>query len=255
MANSNLRGPQNDRQIPQTQPDVERYPPQLPPPNERPWQQRYSATHPQNVDQYIDDDDETENNALYELSELCASAGRLEMNVGYGDEDHEEHNSSWNPVRFWIQVHTKEEWQASLEVHDQDGKTALHIACQHQPPLDVMDHLVHADSSTSKLLEIQDVFGWTPLHYLCSLSAPPDVVQLIAEMCSEAKLLVTNKGLTPLHLALIGPFRDYPDVIATLASKGASRKVDEQGLLVRLLHAGRSLFCRIWIFLNSQGVE
>jgi hypothetical protein len=196
--------------------------------------------HPQNVDQHFDDDDETEYNPLYELYDLCASAGQLKINVIYGDEDHEEHNSSWNNVRVWIQTHT--ELKASLEVRDGDGKTALHIACEHQPPLDVMCNLLYVHSSTPKLLEIQDIFGWTPLHYLCALSAPPEVVQLIAEMCSEAKLLTTNKGSTPLHFALIGPFREYPDLIATLASTGASRNVDTQGMLVRVFHAGRN-FC------------
>jgi hypothetical protein len=107
---------------------------------------------------------------------------------------------------------------------------------------ELMCNLLYAHASTPKLLEIPDIFGWTPLHYLCVFSAPPEVVQFVAEMCSEAKLLTTNKGLTPLHLAFIGPFREYPDSIAILASTGASRVVDKQAMLVRVFHAGRHYF-------------
>jgi ankyrin repeat protein len=177
-------------------------------------------------------DSDDEHNTLFELTELCATAGRLELNVEQSDQDYIEHNLSWNPVRQWLETHSiEEELIPALQIRDQNGKTAVHFVCQHQPPMDIVDYLLNAHPSS---FQAQDVCGWTALHYACASSAQPSVLQSIAEEWSEAKVALTDKGLTPLHLALIGPFREHsPDLIATLASTGASRIVDNQGLLVR----------------------
>jgi hypothetical protein len=180
------------------------------------------------VDVYESDD---ERDTLFELAELCASAGRLKLNVEYSDQDFIEHNLSWNPVRQWLQTHAiEEELIPAMQIRDENGKTAAHFSCQHQPPMDIMDYLLNACPSS---FQAQDVFGWTALHYACAFAAPPSVLQSIAEAWSEGKVTLNSRGLTPLHLALIGPFREFPDLIATLASTGASRIGDNQGLLVR----------------------
>jgi hypothetical protein len=178
-----------------------------------------------------DTDSDDEHDVLFELAELCATAGRLERNVDLSDQDYIDHDLSWNPVRQWLQTHSiEEELLPALQIRDENGKTAVHFLCQHQPPMDIMDYLLNAYPSS---FQAQDVCGWTALHYACAFSAPSSVLQSIAEAWSKAKVTKTIRGLTPLHLALIGPFREYPDVIATLASTGASRIVDNQGLLVR----------------------
>ena len=171
--------------------------------------------------------------ALFELSELCATSGRLELNGNHTEEDYIEHDLSWNRVREWLQNHSPEHLFPYLQARDEYGKTALHFAAQNQPPMDIMEYLMHAilNSGHPQLLEAQDAFLWTPLHYACAFAAPIAVLQSLAEYRDSAKLLTTNKGLTPLHLALIGPIRDAPDIIAILASNGATKIADQQGLL------------------------
>ena len=81
-------------------------------------------------------------------------------------------------------------------------------------------------------MESIDIFHWSPLHYACAFAASQSVLQLIAETYGVSKTLQTNRGLTPLHLALFGPFRDFSDAIAVLASTGAASIPDDDGILV-----------------------
>ena len=97
-----------------------------------------------------------------------------------------------------------------------------HRPGQQQQPL---PHLV--------LLEAQDRNGWTPLHYSCAhAAAAAPVVQTLAEYRLPTKLVQTEMGMTPLHLALIGTIREYSDLIVTLTSTGACFAKDGAGMLV-----------------------
>lgn len=192
-----------------------------------------------------------------ELYDLCYVAGRLERNVEFTDADYVEHDLSWDPVREWLQNHATEHVLTSLEFRDDQKKTALHIACERQPPMDIIDYLLSLLSSSSSvpsnaglpqyqnqqqfgqqqpyltLLETQDEKGWTPLHHACANAAAAPVVQTLAEYWPPTKLVQTETGMTPLHVALISPLREYPELVATLASTGACFAKDEEGVLVR----------------------
>lgn len=160
---------------------------------------------------------------------LCNEAGTLQMNKDHTEQDYIEHDLSWNAVRSWLESHHVSDLQLALEVRDNKGRTAMHCACQNQPPLDVIAHILQYCPAC---LQATDLFDWSPLHYACAFAASPSVLQLIAETYGAAKTIQTNRGLTPLHLALIGPFRDFSDSIAVLASTGAASIADDEGILV-----------------------
>lgn len=163
------------------------------------------------------------------LATLCSEAGTLEMNKDHTEQDYMDHDLSWNEVRRWLEHHSPDDLQLALETRDRMGRTALHFACQNQPPLDIIAHILQLCPSS---LEAIDGSGLSPLHCACAHAAAPSVLQLIAETWSPAKIMKTDRGLTPLHLALKGPFRDFSDTIAILASTGAASIPDNEGILV-----------------------
>lgn len=164
------------------------------------------------------------------LLDLCKVAGLVNMDrESFTEEEYTEHDLSWNQVRNWLQLHSAQDLFLAMECRDDRGRTAIHCACQHKPPLDVVAFIIqHCPQS----LQSTDVFDWLPLHYACAFSAAPVVVQQIAETYKEAKVAFTNRGLTPLHVALIGPLRNFGDMITSLASSGASQMADNDGILV-----------------------
>jgi ankyrin repeat protein len=84
---------------------------------------------------------------------------------------------------------------------DDFGSTPLHIACQRNPPLEIIQALLVAcpQAATDK-----DILGNTPLHVAASNpeTNPAIVRALLQVYCPIAISIIKNKeGLTALHMA------------------------------------------------------
>ena len=73
-----------------------------------------------------------------------------------------EAEQSWQPVREWLSSHNAEEVRAACEQRGESGLTALHFACRHCPPPDVVDVFLSIAADTAQW---PDSFGWLPIHY------------------------------------------------------------------------------------------
>lgn len=76
------------------------------------------------------------------------------------EESRMQAEKSWEPVREWLATHTAEEVQAAAEQRGESGLTALHFACRHDPPFDVIDVLLSIAVETAQW---PDSFGWLPV--------------------------------------------------------------------------------------------
>jgi hypothetical protein len=135
---------------------------------------------------------------------------------------------SWQPVRQWLSSHSAEEVRAASQQKGEGGLTALHFACRHVAPIDVVDVLLAIAADT---VSWPDSFGWLPIHYACASGSDSEVVKALAEFYPESKTAVDRRGRTPLHFAL-GDRPASPDVILILSSSGAAGFPDEIGMLV-----------------------
>lgn len=75
----------------------------------------------------------------------------------------------------------------------------IHIACEHDASVAVLDVLVRAYPEG---LTKPDIDGNLPIHYACALESPESAMYLL-EACPDESVTTTNKkkGQTPLHLA------------------------------------------------------
>jgi ankyrin repeat protein len=144
------------------------------------------------------------------------------------EQSRAEAEKSWQPVREWLSSHSAEEVRAAAEQRGESGLTALHFACRHVPPLDVVDVFLSIAQDT---VAWPDSFGWLPVHYACASGSDAEVVKALAENYPESKTTVDRRGRTPLHFAL-GDKPASPDVIFVLSSTGAAAYPDEIGMLV-----------------------
>ncbi|GAX19398.1 hypothetical protein FisN_4Lh378 [Fistulifera solaris] len=142
-------------------------------------------------------------------------------------ESHIEAEESWHPVREWLSSRNAIEVRAAAEQRGESGLTALHFACRHVPPLDVIDVLLSIAADTVRW---PDSFGWLPIHYLCASGSSAEVIKALADAYPESKTAVDRRGRTPLHFAL-GDKPASPDVIFLLSSSGAAKLPDEIGML------------------------
>lgn len=149
-----------------------------------------------------------------------------------------EAEESWQPVREWLSSHNAEEVRLAAEQRGESGLTALHFACRHVPPLDVIDVFLSIASDT---VQWPDSFGWLPIHYAAASGSGSQVMKALAEAYPESRTTVDRRGRTPLHFAL-GDRPASPDVIFLLASSGAASYPDEIGMLVRTRHDRFSLY-------------
>jgi Ankyrin repeats (3 copies) len=139
-----------------------------------------------------------------------------------------EAEQSWQPVREWLSSHNAEEVRAAAEYRGESGLTALHFACRHVPPLDVIDVFLSIALDT---VQWPDSFGWLPIHYASASGSDCEVIKALAEAYPESKTTVDRRGRTPLHFAL-GDKPASPDIIFLLSSSGAPSYPDEIGMLV-----------------------
>ena len=138
-----------------------------------------------------------------------------------------EAEKSWEPVRDWLANHTAEEVRAAAEQRGESGLTALHFACRHDPPFEVIDVLL---SIAFETVQWPDSFGWLPIHYACASGSDSEVIKALAEAFPESKTTVDRRGRTPLHFAL-GDKPASPDIIFLLSGTGAAGFADEIGML------------------------
>lgn len=143
-------------------------------------------------------------------------------------ESHIEAEESWQPVREWLSSRNAQEVQAAAEQRGESGLTALHFACRHVPPLDVIDVLLSIAADTVRW---SDSFGWQPIHYASASGSSAEVIKALADAFPESKTTADRRGRTPLHFAL-GDKPASPDVIFLLSSTGAAKLPDEIGMLV-----------------------
>ncbi|XP_034555701.1 NF-kappa-B inhibitor epsilon [Notolabrus celidotus] len=111
---------------------------------------------------------------------------------------------------------------ASLELQDQDGNTALHVACQHGQTECATE--MTRDVSPSKLapvLETQNWRGLTCLH-LAALNRHHHIMKLLMKKGADLNIQEGTSGKTALHLAV--ELHDITSV-KLLLSRGAN--VDE----------------------------
>lgn len=73
----------------------------------------------------------------------------------------------------------------------------IHIACEHDAPVAVLNVLV--DAYPEGLVKT-DKAGNLPIHYACSLQSPESAMSLL-KACPESVTAKNKKGQTPLHLA------------------------------------------------------
>ena len=137
---------------------------------------------------------------------------------------------SWNSVREWIQTHSPEEFREAAEQRDDVHKTALHFACQQQPPIDIIDSFLNVAADT---VQWPDSNEYLPIHYACAFGAEAQVIKNLAEAYPESKTTVDKRGRTPLHffLGIQAQNSDSPDIVALLSNTGAASYPTEEGIL------------------------
>lgn len=146
------------------------------------------------------------------------------------EESKFEAEQSWESVREWLSSHSAEEVRAAAEQRGDSGLTALHFACRHNPPLEVVEVLLSIAGDTSRW---PDAFGWLPIHYACASGSDSAVIQALVESYPESKTATDHRGRTPLHFAL-GDKPATPEIIFLLSSSGAAGYKDDIGMLVSL---------------------
>jgi len=171
--------------------------------------------------------DESSAPDLLLLNLYCARAKAPKEDT---DAARQEAAASWQPVREWLSMHTAQEVRAAAEQRGDGGLTALHFACRHVPPLDVINVFLSIAADTVRW---PDSYGLLPIHYAAASGSDSEVIKALAEAYPESKTTVDPQGRTPLHLALIDKPAP-PDVIFLLSSTGAASYPNVIGMLVRL---------------------
>lgn len=163
------------------------------------------------------------------LNHYCASARAPQ---GVSQEAREEAAATWVPVREWLRTHSAEEVRVAAQQVGDSNMTALHLACRHNPPADVIDVILSIAGETAQW---QDQFAWLPIHYACAAGAETKVIQSLVSAYPESRITVDRRGRTPLHFALGNSNPGYvvkTAVVVMLSASGAASYEDENGMLV-----------------------
>ena len=110
------------------------------------------------------------------------------------------HSKKWGQVkkRIFFNKSIVAKCHGRCESTYDTNHTALHIACQFRPPLDVIKALYKAHPEA--IFEA-DCKGQYVLHVACEHGCTPEVVQYLLEKNTEAASKSDIKGRTPLLLA------------------------------------------------------
>ena len=131
-------------------------------------------------------------------------------------------NKQWSEAIQRLKQHPDEAgrkiflpYSASTYDHDdedeQTGFTALHLACQHQPPVEFVNTLVHVHEPA---VQAKGPEGSLPLHVACSAGASSDVVARLLITYPSATRCKDAQGQLPLHVAV--RFGAHEDVLMAL---------------------------------------
>lgn len=167
----------------------------------------------------------SEHDDILQLNILCART-KLPKDT---EESLMEAEESWQAVREWLQQHNDEQVIIAAEEQGESGLTALHFACRHAPPVDIIELLLSLAPNTSR---VADNFGWLPIHYACASGSSPQVIRALTDAFPESKTATDSSGRTPLHFAL-GEKPAPPAIVHLLSSSGAASYKDHIGMLVR----------------------
>jgi hypothetical protein len=178
--------------------------------------------------------DYTEIPEVMVLNHYCASAQGPRDST---EQALEEASLSWEPVREWLHAHhmNMDIVREAAQQRGHHAMTALHWACRHVPPLDIIELLLTVAGDTA---EWQDSVGCLPIHYACAFSADYEVIKRLADTFPESKTVVDIHGKTPLHYAMNAANSQLPAwaaVVVLLSSSGAARVADNGGMLVSIL--------------------
>lgn len=91
---------------------------------------------------------------------------------------------------------------ASLELQDQDGNTALHVACQHGQTECATE--MTRDVSSSKLVPVLETQNWRGLAclHLAALNKQHQILKLLMKKGANLNIQEGTSGKTALHLAV-----------------------------------------------------
>ena len=135
----------------------------------------------------------------------------------------------WDDIRVFLRSNPTEVTKACAEYQGELETSSLHVACKHNPPLDVIQALYEASPET---VEWIDAFVWLPLHYAAANGASAEVLSFLTNADPTSKVAVDKRGRTPLHFAVGTLDRQASkEVVEILSDSGAARCADENGSL------------------------
>jgi hypothetical protein len=110
----------------------------------------------------------------------------------------------WQATRSYLEATEMDRKRLSSSVRSKndDGETALHIACRKRAPYDIIKSLI--DIGGYKLVTDADSFGGSlPLHYCCRYGAEISVIRLLIYIGGKETVYTEDViGNLPLHWAL-----------------------------------------------------
>lgn len=147
---------------------------------------------------------------------------------------------NWDKVRLnLVKDSSTPEKKRSHKIYKRD-MSALHLACQYDPPADIVKLLIEANpdailmrsqphgdlplhfatgyntasvevirqlvDANASTVAVQNTFGVSPLHQACLFHAPYDVIKVMVEASPEAVYIEDAQGRTPWDIAKVNYF-------------------------------------------------
>jgi len=122
----------------------------------------------------------------------------------------------WNPLHYACRFSPSDSALIKLLVDaypdavlqpDLYGRYPLHIACDSDTSIDVVNILLMADTSSPKvtILRKTHTFGYLPIHLACYKGAPNTIIEALlnADWHGLTVITTTKNGQLPLHLAIL----------------------------------------------------
>ena len=95
------------------------------------------------------------------------------------------------------------------QARDYDSNTTLHVAAEHDAPVDVIEFLA---KQCPAALTVTRKDGATPLHLAVESGADVSKIKALVKASEDALKISDNKGQCPIHLSLVGPIVDAKTV-------------------------------------------
>jgi hypothetical protein len=91
-----------------------------------------------------------------------------------------------------IENNTEKDLQEAVLKKGNFGQLAIHMACGHSAPVEVIQLLLDSDTDKKTILE-KDNYGWLPIHYACVNNGPVEVIQLLLDSDTEKNRSLRRK--------------------------------------------------------------